>query len=268
MTTGRLVSELGLLIPDVKIKSVPYLKGGEFILRIKGIIYDAGEMDTRQEIPKAFYYLQSRFRTLIHNFGYEILTYSDTEELVKNLKKYHPGLYKSLFPHRLTIGALRYILKSLLKEYLPIKDMVTILETIDENIQNTNDPEQMVEYIRSALAQYISNKHKDSEGVINVITLSPETERKLLGCIRESMNVRWLDIDYNEGLNLLASLSNELRTLEILNVPVAILTSPVLRRFIRKITESTYPEIPVLSYSEIAPMTKVRTLGTISLKSI
>jgi type III secretion system FlhB-like substrate exporter len=267
MTINRLVSELGLIIPDVKVCQVSYLKGGEFILKIKGVTYDVGEMDTKLESPDIFYHLQSRFRALIHNFGYELLSFTDTQELVSNVKKHHPALCNSLFPHRFTIGALRYILKGLLKEYISIKDMVSILETIDGNIQNTNDPEQMVEYIRSALAQYISNRYKDGEGVINVIVLSQEAENKILGSIKEAMNVRWLDIDYNEGLSLLTSLSNELKTVEVLNIPVAILTSPAIRRFIRKITESSYPEIPVLSYSEIAPMTTVKTVGTINLKT-
>lgn len=262
----KLTSETGIPVPDVEIVKSDHLKEYEYVLKIKGVSYDAGELKAELAPPELFFNLQNKFRWMIYAYGFELLGYSEVEALVENLKKKKPSLVKALFPKQITIGALRFILRELLREQVPIIDLSTILETIEGSLQNTGDPEVLIEYVRSAFSHYITNSQKDSDGSLNVILLSPKTEEFIAGSIRESMNVRWMDLDYSDGLGLLSSLAAELKKLESLKIPVVILTSPPIRRFIRKITQPSFPTLPVMSYSEVAPMTHVKTVGVIDLK--
>jgi flagellar biosynthesis component FlhA len=141
--------------------------------------------------------------------------------------------------------------------------MKTILQTIEDNLPHTADPELLVEYIRAAFSRYISNAYKDESGTLNVVLLSSEVEQRIMESIKENMNVRWLDINYKEGLELLTRIGMELTSVQKLGLPVVLLTSPVIRRFTRKITEINFPEIPVVSYSEVAPVTMVKTIGIV-----
>jgi len=265
LTSNRLTAEFGFPIPRADIKLVPSLKPGEYILKLKEVVYADGFLDLSYMPPELFSHLQSNFRTLVYNAGYELLGYAEVESLLNEVKKTNPGLLKSLLPAQLTIGALRFVLKGLLREKIPIRDMDTILETIEENIAFTNDPELLVEYIRSAFSRFISESYKDEHGNMNVFLLSHEVEQLIMESIRETMNVRWLDLQDKEGLKFLTNLGIAYAEIEKLGIPVVILTSPIIRHFIRKITEPNFPEIPVLAYSEITPMTPVKTVAVIKM---
>lgn len=266
LTTNQLVAEMGLIIPQAEVRKSTDLLPEEYLFKIKEITYDVGHLDATLEPPEIFYPLQSRFRGLIYTYGYELLGYTETEALINRVKKGTPGLVKALFPRNFNVGALRFVLRGLLREQIPIKDLVTILETIEAHVHRTNDPELLIEYIRAAFSQYISTAYRDGEGSLNVLLLSDETEQKILGSIKEKMNIRWLDMEYSEGLRFLSALDREMKKVKSLGIPVAILTTPSIRRFIRKITEAIFPHLPVLAYSEIAPFTPVKTVGIIDVK--
>ncbi len=265
ITIDRFVSQMGVPVPKVNIKKDIHLKQGEFLIKIKDVTYSVGSLDSKLAFPDLLYPIQNQMKSLLHNFSYELLGYAETEALVSLVREEHPTLVRNLIPKRFTLGALRFVLRGLLREQIPIKDMATILETIDGYVNTTQDPELLVEYVRSAFAQYISGKYKDEDGNLNVLLLSRATEEKVLFSLREKMNVRWLEMDYNEGLKFLTALGNELNNIGKLGIKPVILTSPTIRRFIRRITETSFPEVPVLSYSEIAPFTPVKTVGLIDI---
>ena len=265
LTSNRLAAELGLPVPEVHVKKNLHLAKGEYILKIKEVPYTNGVLDLTFNSPDIYYPLQKQLREMVYQLGHELLGYNEVEELVGKVKKTIPDLVKFLIPEHLSNGALRFILKGLLREKIPIKDMNTILETIEENITFTGDPELLVEYIRSAFSRFISNAYKDKNGDLNVLLLSAQVERKISDSIRERPNIRWLDLQDDYVLQFLTNLGLELRKIKDLEIPVVILTSPLIRRFIRKITETNFPEIPVVSFSEISPMTPVKTVGVVKM---
>lgn len=265
LTASRLTAELGIPVPKIDIKKVSSLENGEYILKLKEVEFARGILDLNFAPPDLFYPLQSKYRAMVYELGHELLGYAEVEMLIDNLRKTNPALVKFLMPEHVSPGALRLILKGLLREKIPIKDMNTILETIEENIGHIADPDLLVEYIRSAFARFISGAYKDKNGNLNVLLLSAKVERKIGESIRESPNMRWLDLKDEDILRFLTNLGMELSKIQDLEIPVVILTSPMIRRFIRKVTETSFPEIPVLSYSEISPMTPVKTVGVVKI---
>lgn len=265
LTSSRLSAEMGFPIPKVSIQIVEDLRDGEYLLKVKEMTHDAGTLNLSYEPPDLFYPLQSSFRSIVYDMGGDLLGYPEVESLLESVKKTNPGLVKSLFPSQFTVGALRFVLRGLLAERIPIRDMTTILQTIEEHISHTTDPELLIEYIRTAFSHFISNAYRDKKGNLNVILLSAEVERKIMESIKESMNIRWLDMKYDEGLEILTNIGNEMKSVREIGMPAVILTSPIIRRFIRKITETNFPGVPVLSYSEITPMTPVKTVGIVKM---
>jgi len=265
LTSSRISAELGFPIPKVSIQIVEDLRNGEYLLKLKEMTYDAGTLDLSYEPPDLFYPLQSSFRSMVYNVCNELLGYPEVESLLESVKKTNAGLVKSLFPSQFTIGGLRFVLRGLLSEKIPIRDMTTILETIEEHVSHTTDPELLIEYIRAAFSHFISNAYRDKNGNLNAILLSTEVEQKIMESIKESMNIRWLDMNYDEGLEILTNIGNEIKNVREFGMPAVILTSPIIRRFIRKITETNFPGVPVLSYSEITPMTPVKTVGIVKM---
>lgn len=68
----------------------------------------------------------------IKKHTYELLNRSETIQLVEHLKQTEPELVADAIPNVVSYANLEKILKSLLREGIPIKDLATILEAVVE----------------------------------------------------------------------------------------------------------------------------------------
>lgn len=75
----------------------------------------------------------------IKKHTYELLNRSETIQLVEHLKQTEPELVADAIPNVVSYANLEKILKSLLREGIPIKDLATILEAVVEASGGTRD---------------------------------------------------------------------------------------------------------------------------------
>jgi flagellar biosynthesis protein FlhA len=172
--------------------------------------------------------------------GYELLGRQEVKMIVDNTRERYSAVVDELIPDLMTIGELQKILQNLLKEKVPIKDMVTILESLADNSRNTKDVELLTEYVRFSLARTICNGLIDENRAITVVTLDPQIE-DLIG-IRDVVERVYF---YN-------------------NQPV-VLVSPKIRPVFRKLIEMVYPHIMVVSLNEIPNDVEIRTEGVVTV---
>ncbi|MEZ5163781.1 MAG: FHIPEP family type III secretion protein [Fimbriimonadaceae bacterium] len=67
---------------------------------------------------------------------------------------------------------------------MPIRDMVTILETIVDFAGRVKEMEQMGELVRSAIARTITRQYLDEEGSLHCLTIEPAMENVLQEAIQ------------------------------------------------------------------------------------
>ena len=94
----------------------------------------------------------------------DLLGRQDVQEMVDTLKKTHPALVEDVIPGKLTLGVLHRVLQRLLRERVPIRDLVTILEAVADAADQTKDPEVLTEHARRALTNTIARLHMDENG--------------------------------------------------------------------------------------------------------
>ena len=85
--------------------------------------------------------------------SYELLGRQEVKLIVDNTREKYSAVVDELIPDLLTIGELQKVLQNLLREKVPIKDMVTIMESLADNSRNTKDIELLTEYVRFSLAR-------------------------------------------------------------------------------------------------------------------
>ncbi|MGC9258195.1 flagellar biosynthesis protein FlhA [Desulfurella sp.] len=201
---------------------------------------------------------------LIKRNIYDIFTRQDASKLLENLKTDHPRLIEELGQY-LSLGQMHKILKNLLKEQIPIRDLLTIFETLADWAPHTKDLDLLTEYVRSALAYHITNKYKDENNVLNVILLGSSAEGILSANIKDENGYSYLQIPPNIGDKLIQSTQNEIAKAAESGIEPIIVTSPRVRRHFKSFLEKFFPRVAVLSYSEIANNVEVKTLSTIDL---
>ena len=121
----------------------------------------------------------------IKKHTYELLNRSETIQLVEHLKQTEPELVADAIPNVVSYANLEKILKSLLREGIPIKDLATILEAVVEASGGTRDIDMITEQVRSALSRTITRRFCEN-GQLRVVTLDAEVEKKVLAALTKN----------------------------------------------------------------------------------
>jgi flagellar biosynthesis protein FlhA len=192
----------------------------------------------------------------------ELLGRQDVQELVDALKKSYPALVDEVIPAKLSLGVLHRVLQRLLKERVPIRDLVTVLEALADVAEQTKDPEALTEHVRRALGKAIAEQYADETGTVRGIGVSPRLEMALMGFFspRAAKNPGALPTpeqltDLLRRLDRLARSTGDAR-------PVPLISPPGLRVGIRRLIEPVLPNIPVVSLAELPAQVNVQSIAT------
>jgi flagellar biosynthesis protein FlhA len=196
---------------------------------------------------------------VIKNHVWELLTRTEVQSLLDNVSKKYPKLIDELVPSQLTLGGVQRVLQNLLREKVPIKDMVTILETLLDYASSTKDIELLTEYVRQALSRVITKQYLASDGSLYVMTLDPAFERLLLDSVEGGSVMEPRVIN-----RLIRAMEKAFSSTDALKISYPIiLCSTQVRRFLRRITERFLPSAVILSSAEIAPSVQPYIVGVV-----
>lgn len=202
----------------------------------------------------------------IKSHAYELLGRQEVKELIDSVKEKYSAVVEELIPDLMTLGEVQKVLRNLLKEKVPIKDMATILETLADNSRDTKDVELLTEYVRIALGRTICNPLVDENNAITVVTLSPEIENLISNNIQKSMQGSFPAIDPETTSNILSSIKNTLDHVYFYENQPSILVSPKIRPAFRKLIEMVFPNINILSLNEIPNNVEIKTEGVVNVQ--
>ncbi len=194
---------------------------------------------------------------------HELLDRAETIQLVEHLKKTAPQLVEEAFPNVLSYAMLEKILCNLLKEGIPIKDMGTIVETAVDALNITRDTDLITETIRARLKRTITHRFCE-EDKLNVITLDAEVEKKIVASLVKNEQGVYLAIGPDLMQTMLAQLTENMKKFSELGQKPILLTSHVIRIYLKRLLEQFYPDLTVLSFNEIITNVQIQALGNIT----
>ncbi len=190
---------------------------------------------------------------------HEILGRGEVLELVENLSRKYPKAVQGLVPDVVPVSVLHRVLQNLLREGIPINDLLTILETLADHIEQTKDPDLLTEYVRQRLAKRITRLYS-TEGTLYAMIISPKVETKLTAFIQEGREDEFLDLLINK---IYPKLSEEILKFNQYQTTPVLITSSAVRRHIRKVLENYMPNLTVLSYNELDRQLNLKVIGVI-----
>jgi flagellar biosynthesis protein FlhA len=192
----------------------------------------------------------------------ELLGRQDVQEMIETLKKTHPALVEELVPGKVSLSLLHRVLQRLLRERIPIRDLVTVLEALGDAIDQTKDPEILTEHVRRALSNVIARLYADDQGTVRGLTVGPRLENALMGLFspRTVQNIAPLTPDSLAGL---------LRDLHRLSTTYAVdgrmpplIVPPSLRVGVRRLVEPVMSGLAVVSLAEFPPTIKLNSIAS------
>jgi type III secretion protein V len=183
----------------------------------------------------------------------------ETSSLLSRTSAEFPDIIKEVM-RVLPLQSLAVILRNLIEEEIPIRNLRGILEALIEAGQNEKDINNLTEYARIALRRQISYRVAP-QGVLSAVILAPELENKLLESIRQSAGNTQISMDPRELEQLISSII----ALVEKHKPAAIVTAVQIRRHVRKAIEQPCFDVPVLSHNELMPTVRLEIMGRIGL---
>lgn len=200
---------------------------------------------------------------IIRTYGYELLGRQEVQGILETVKATHPKLIEELVPGILSLGTVGKVLRNLLKEQIPVRDITTILETLADYGTATKDPEMLTEFVRQALNRTITKLHQAPDGFVYVLNLDQASENTLLGSLQHTDQGSFVAVDPVLVDRLLDSVNRSLTKFMNINQQPAIICSQRVRPLLRRLLERFVPSLDVISYNEISPGVQIKSLGTV-----
>lgn len=300
-----IASELGFVIPQIRISDDSYLSPNEYQLYLKRIPLVKGRIevdkflamggtgneklqgihvkepvfnldatwiigDLREEaLMKGFTVvdaptiISTHISEIIKRHAEDIITRQDIVDIVERLKKDFPIVIEEAMKVT-SYGALLKVCKDLLHEKIPIIDMLTIIEAIADIAEFTKAPEILLEHVRAKLYRLITQKFKDTDGILHIITIKPDVEQQFIGKLQEHHGISQLMLSIAEINNLVTKTKQLLDDVEMKGFSkVCMVVDPVLRKRISEIYEKFGLQIAVLSHAELDSKANFAIEGTL-----
>ncbi len=198
-------------------------------------------------------------------YASEFIGIQEARAMLEFIEKSFPDLVKEV-TRLVPLQKLTEILRRLVQEQISIKDTRTILEALSEWAQSEKDTIILTEYVRSSLKRYISYKYSLGQSILSVYLLDPEIEDLIRGAIKQTSAGSYLALDPDTVQMILHSMRTTIQPAPQGAQPPVLLTAIDVRRFVRKLVEGEFPDLPVISNQEIVPDIRIQPLGRVQLK--
>ena len=201
----------------------------------------------------------------IRRHAHELLTRTETIQLVENLKGTAPELVEEACPAIVSYALLEKVLRNLLMEGVPIRDMETILETMVDAMNTTRDPDLITESVRSALSRTITRRFCE-DGQLRAVTLDAEVERKIVASLVKNEHGIYLAMEPDLIQAVITQLAEHIPKFGDLNQSPILLTSQVIRIYLSRLLSQYFTNLYVLSFNEIVGTVQIQSIGNVTMQ--
>jgi flagellar biosynthesis protein FlhA len=306
----QLATELGIIIPSVRVRDNVQLDANHYTIKMRGIQQGEGELLPDYHlalIPSDFdaniqgietkdptfgmdaIWVSGKNKSQAEKFGlsvieagavitthlmevlkknaHKLIDRQMVKRLIDNIEEQSPALIEELVPDGMQLGEIQKVLKRLLRERIPINNLVTILETLADHCQQTNNTDVLTEYCRAALAEIITQKFVGEENEVVVVMMNSNLESRLIEQAQQgNLNSNTLGLDPGTVEVLYKNASGIFENMIRQGYDPILLTSPVLRYTLFEFLAPILPNINVLSYNDISQDVQFKTFDRLSIQ--
>jgi flagellar biosynthesis protein FlhA len=302
----QLASEMGFVMPAVRILDNMQLSANEYVVRVKEVEAGRGElfpgqlllMDPRGaaiELPgthttePAFglpatwvdqglreeasfrgytvvdpgTVLTTHLTEVLKSHMSELLSYAETKKLLDDLPAEQKKLVEELIPSQITVTGVQRVLQTLLNERVSIRDLPAILEGIAEAVGHTKNAMLITEHVRARLARQLCHQYLSPQGFLPIVAMSPAWEQAFAESLAGQGEERQLAMAPSQLQAFIQTVRERFDEASARGDIPVLLTSPLIRPYVRSIVERFRAQTPVISQNEIHPSIRLRTMGQI-----
>jgi len=193
----------------------------------------------------------------------DLLSYAEVQKLLKDLTADEKKLVDDMIPSVATASTVQRVLQALLRERVSIRDLPTILEGIAEAAPHTSSIVSLVEQVRARLGRQICWSNRADDGALPIVTLSPDWEAAFAEALIGQGDDKQLALAPSRLQEFIRAVRETFERAALQGESPVLLTSPLVRPYIRSIVERFRGQTVVLSQNEIHPKARLKTIASI-----
>jgi flagellar biosynthesis protein FlhA len=209
--------------------------------------------------------ISTHLTEIVRNRASDMLSRQMVQEMLNQLKQKTPAAVDGVIPELLNLSEVQDVLRSLLKERVPVRDLAGILEVLAKHARVTRDPSILAEAVRQTMSLTLSNLYREADGYIYIFTLSPQVESLLRETLSSGDGGLGFQIDAGLAQMILTATGEKMEGLAQQGHMPILLCPRELRLAFRRLCEQTFPNLVVMAFSEISGGTKVKAIGMVDV---
>lgn len=246
----KVSAHLGVRVPSIHITDHMELSPKGWAILVKGVRVSGGRDAELGSLVK-------RLTEVIETHAHELINRQDVALMLQEVKGHDCAVVDELYPKKLSLGQILKVLQHLLKEGVPIRDSITILEVLaDHAVGEKSDLDILTEEVRQALCGKISEEFFGKARRAYVITLDPKIEQ-MLNASKGGLRPKAVDQIAREVILLQEKAKKQ-------GVQPVLVTTGSSRVQLRRMIEKQLPDLRVLSYKEVAPDIELAAVGVVT----
>ena len=194
-----------------------------------------------------------------------LLGRQEIHEMLDRVKQTMPAAVEGLVPDLLALGDVQEVLRNLLRERVPIRDLAGILEVLANSARVTRDTDVLAEAVRQTLGRTLCNQYRSADGNLHVMTLSPQLETLLKASLGPAERGLGFQIETSLAQAIMTRTGQAMESLAQSGYQPVLLCPRELRLALRRWIERALPNLVILAFSEVSPGTQVQAHATIEL---
>jgi flagellar biosynthesis protein FlhA len=214
-------------------------------------------------VVNPFSVLGTHLTEIVRTYAADLVDRQTVQEMLNQLRQKSPASVDGIVPDLLSLGELQNVLRILLRERIPIRDLGGILEVLANNAPITRDPNILSEAVRQSMARTISNIYRDGADTLHVFTIAPQLEAHLRAALIPIENGPGFSLDAGTAQKVLIKTGEAMEKMAETGYMPILLCPRELRLALRRLMEQSLPNLVVLAYSEISQGTKVKAHGMV-----
>jgi flagellar biosynthesis protein FlhA len=204
--------------------------------------------------------LSTHLSETVRTFLPDLLSRQQTKELVDRVGQTSPKLIEELVPKLVSLGDIQRVLRQLLRERVPVRDLTTVLEAIADASGVSKDPDVMIEAVRAAMGRAICRPFQNDRGELPAISFAPALESQLVSSIVRTDQGAVLALDPAHAQKLASRVADALTG--AVAQPV-LLCTPTLRPHLWRLFARVLPHLGVLSHNEVPPHLQIASVAVL-----
>jgi len=202
---------------------------------------------------------------VVRRHAHELIGRQEVQQLLDTLKESHPKVVDELVPNLLSLGGVVKVLQNLLKEQVPIRDLLTICETLADWAPMTKDLDVLAEQVRQSLSRTITGLYTVADDKLKVITLDQKLERLLHEALQQSDQGGFLALEPRTAQKIMNALAVHVEKFASRQLQPIVMCSGRVRPHLKRLFDRFIPNMVVLAYDEILNHVQIQSLAVMEL---